>query len=253
MAQSTTLHPIADDTEAALRADLAASFRLALRFDLHEGICNHFTARLDEHRFLVNPHGLHWSEITASNLSLVDGRTGRVIGGGEAERVAYHIHWPVYRDRADVRCILHTHMPYATALTLIDRGRLEMADQVALRFNGRIAYDDEYPGPVGTQGEAEGDRLARTLGDKSVLFMRSHGILVAAASVGVAFDDLYYLERCCKKQWLAAGYGRPLAVIAPEIAETTKAWFGPSYDVYKEDHFAALKRVLGRDEPDFAS
>jgi ribulose-5-phosphate 4-epimerase/fuculose-1-phosphate aldolase len=150
-----------------------------------------------------------------------------------------------------VRCILHTHMPYATALTLIDRGRLAMADQVALRFNGRIAYDDEYPGPVGTQGEAEGDRLARTLGDKAVLFMRSHGVLVAGASVATSFDDLYYLERCCQKQWLAVQYGRPLAVIAPEIAEATKAWFGPSYDVYKETHFAALKRVLGRDEPDF--
>lgn len=90
-------------SEHAIRADLVATFRLAVRLDLHEGICNHFTARIDEHHFLVNPYGLHWSEITASNLSLVDGRSGRVVGGGEAERVAFQIHWPVYRDRADVR------------------------------------------------------------------------------------------------------------------------------------------------------
>ncbi len=239
--------------EARLRLDLAAVFRLAVMFDLHEGICNHLTARIDNDRFLVNPYGLHWSEITASNLSLVDGRTGQVVGGGEAERVAYHIHWPVYRDRPDVRCVLHTHMPYATALTMIEGGRLAMADQVALRFHGRVAYDDEYPGPVGTQGEAEGDRLARTLGAKAVLFMRNHGILVAGAGVAEAFDDLYYLERCCRKQWLAQQYGRPLAIIAPEIADGTKVWFGPAYDVYKRTHFDALKRVLDRDQPDYAT
>jgi ribulose-5-phosphate 4-epimerase/fuculose-1-phosphate aldolase len=238
--------------ERDLRVDLAATFRLAVRFDLHEGICNHFTARVDEHHFLVNPYGLHWSEITASNLSLVDGRTGRVVGGGEAERVAFQIHWPVYRDRADVRCILHTHMPYATAITMLDGGRLAMGEQVALRFHGRIAYDDEYPGPVGTQGEAEGDRLARTLGDKSVLFMRNHGVLAAASEVGVAFDDLYYLERCCRKQWMAAQYRQPLAPIAPEVAEASSTWFGSSYDIYKRTHFAAMKRLLARDEPDYA-
>jgi ribulose-5-phosphate 4-epimerase/fuculose-1-phosphate aldolase len=239
------------EAERALRVDLAACFRLAVRHDLHEGICNHFTARVDERRFLVNPYGLHWSEITASRLSLVDGPSGTVVGGGEAERVAYHIHWPVYRDRPDVRCILHTHMPYATAITMLDGGRLAMGEQVALRFHGRIAYDDEFPGPVGTQGEAEGDRLARTLGDKSVLFMRNHGILVAAATLGVAFDELYYLERCCKKQWLASAYGARLAPIAPEVADATRSWFGPSFDVYKEDHFAAQKRVLDRQEPDY--
>lgn len=252
MPRPKAVEPVpAADAEAALRVDLAAAFRLALRHDLHEGICNHFTARVDDRRFLVNPYGLHWSEITASNLSLVDGRTGRAIGGGETERVAYHIHWPVYRGRGDVRCILHTHMPYATALCLIDRGRLELADQVALRFHGRIAYDDDYLGPVGTQGESEGERLARTLGDKPILFMRSHGVLVAGASIAHAFDDLYYLERCARKQWLAAHYGRPLAVIAPEVADAARDWFGPSYDVYKETHFAALKRVLDRDEPDY--
>ncbi|MSP83878.1 MAG: hypothetical protein EXQ94_13435 [Alphaproteobacteria bacterium] len=243
----------ADDREWGLRVDLAACFRLAVRDDLHEGICNHFTARIDADRFLVNPYGLHWSEITASKLSLVDGRTGKVVGGGEAEQVAYHIHWPVYRDRPDLRCILHTHMPYAAAITMLDGGRLAMGEQVALRFNGRVAYDDEYPGPVGTQGEAEGDRLARTLGDKSVLFMRNHGVLVAGTTPAQAYDDLYYLERCCQKQWLAAAYRQPLAPIAPEIADATRSWFGPGYDVYKETHFAALKRTLDRDQPDYAT
>ena len=79
---------------------------------------------------------------------------------------------------------------------------------------------------------------------------------VQAASVnqpGEAFDDLYYLERCCWKQWLAAHYGRPLAIIARDIAEATKDWFGPSYSVYKRTHFDALKRVLDRDQPDYAT
>ena len=236
-----------------IREDLAAAFRLAVRFDLHEGICNHFTARVGPDRFLLNPDELHWSEITASSLQEIQGGNAEVEAGDDADLVAYRIHWPIYRDRHDVNCVLHTHMPYATALTMVRHGRLEMGEQTALRFNGRVAYDEVFPGPVGTQGESEGERLARVMGGNDILVAKNHGIVVAGRSIGQAFDDLYYFERCCMKLWLARGYGLPLDPIAPEVADATRQWLGRDYDKYKEQHFVALKRLLGRDEGDYRS
>ena len=98
-------------------------------------------------------------------------------------------------------------MPYATALTLTVPGRLEMVEQNALRFADDIAYDDEYNGLV--VDDAEGDRIARVLGDKRVLFLANHGVIVAGRTVAEAFDALYYLERACRLQVLARATGRP--------------------------------------------
>jgi ribulose-5-phosphate 4-epimerase/fuculose-1-phosphate aldolase len=152
--------------------------------------------------------------------------------------------------RPDLRCILHTHMPYATALTSIEGARLEPINQNALRFNGRIAYDDEYGGLA--LDAAEGDRLAAALGDKRVLFMANHGVITAGRTVAAAFDDLYYLERACQNQVLAMATGRPLKrVSAAEVARTRA-----EFDLYEEQaalHFAALKRMLEREEPDYAA
>jgi ribulose-5-phosphate 4-epimerase/fuculose-1-phosphate aldolase len=151
--------------------------------------------------------------------------------------------------RPDVRCILHTHMPYATALTSIAGGRLEPINQNALRFSGRIAYDDAYGGLA--LDAAEGDRLAAALGDKRVLFMANHGVITAGRTVAAAFDDLYYLERACQNQVLAMATGRPLKRVPEAEVERTRAEF----DLYEEQanlHFAALKRLLERDEPDYA-
>ena len=160
-----------------MRVDLAAAFRLAVRLDLHEGVCNHFSVMLpDGKRFLLNRYGLHWSEVTASNLLALDA-AGKVLEGeGEFEKTAFYIHSRIHLANPRATCVLHTHMPYATALTLLEGGRLEMVEQNALRFHDDIAYDDTYNGLV--VDNAEGDRLARVLGSKRVMFLANHGVIV---------------------------------------------------------------------------
>ena len=235
-----------------IRVDLAAAFRLAAYFDLHEGIDNHFTVALDERgeRYLLNPFGLHWSELKASDLIEVDAE-GRVLAGeGEAEESAVCIHGPIHRRHPQGRCVLHTHMPYATALTCLEQGRLEPVHQNALRFYGDVAYDPEYNGLA--EDAAEGDRIAGALGDKRVLFLGNHGVLVVGPSIAQAFDDLYYLEQACRVQVLAMSTGRPLKRITDNVAANTKAEFDAGGS-YAEPHFAALKRLLDAEDPGYAA
>ncbi len=238
------------------RIDLAAAFRLAVRLRLHEGISNHFSLMLpgSEELFLINPFGLHWSEITASDLVLLDG-AGRVVEGGgkgevEVEATAFNIHAAIHRADPKARCVLHTHMPYATALTMIEGGRLEPAQQTALRFHGAVAYDDTYNG-LATDAP-EGDRMARLLDGKQVLFLANHGVIVTGATVGLAFDSLYYLERAAEAQCLALATGRPLRLVDEKMARKTKAEYTQFTAVHADRHFEALKRLLDRDEPSYA-
>src|SRR5437762_14292318 len=172
-----SLHEITGGLEQAARVDLAAAFRLAVRLDLHEGVCNHFSFMLpDGKRFLLNAYGLHWSEVTASNLLALDA-DGKVLSGdGEYEKTAFYIHSRIHLANPNAACVLPTHMPHATALTLLEDGRLEMVEQNALRFDDDIAYDDTYNGLV--VDNAEADRLARVLGAKRVMFLANHGVIV---------------------------------------------------------------------------
>src|SRR5687767_14349711 len=182
------------ELERTARVDLAAAFRLAVRMDLHEGVCNHFSTMLpDGKRFLLNRYGLHWSEVTASNLLALDAAGNILEGEGEFEKTAFYIHSRIHLGNPRATCVLHTHMPYATALTLLEGGRLEMVEQNALRFHDDIAYDDTYNGLV--VDTAEGDRLARAMGSKRVMFLANHGVIVVGPSVAEAFDAMYYLVR----------------------------------------------------------
>jgi ribulose-5-phosphate 4-epimerase/fuculose-1-phosphate aldolase len=142
-------------------------------------------------------------------------------------------------------------MPHATALTLLEPGRLEMVEQNALRFADDIAYDDSYNGLV--VDDAEGDRLARVLGDKRVLFLANHGVIVVGPSVAEAFDLLYYLERACRVQVLARATGQPFRKVRPEVVRETYRMILADTPKYAGAHFAALKRLLDREEPEYAS
>jgi len=237
--------------ERQARIDLAAAFRLAVRMDLHEGVCNHFTLMLpDERRFLLNAYGLHWSEVTASNLLVLDPDGTVLEGEGEAEKTAFYIHSRIHLANRRAACVLHTHMPYATALTLTVPGRLEMVEQNALRFADDIAYDDEYNGLV--VDDAEGDRLARVLGDRRVLFLANHGVIVVGKTVAEAFDALYYLERACRLQVLARATGLPLRAVRPEVVRDTYRMILADTPKYAGAHFEALKRLLDREQSDYA-
>ena len=153
---------------------------------------------------------------------------------------------------ARAACILHTHMPFATAITLIEGGRLEPCSQTALKFYGRIGYDDVYNGLV--LDEAEGDRIVGALADADVLFLANHGVIVCAERVAWAFDDLYYLERACMAQVLAASMGGRMRKVREDVARATVAeMISPEQRVQSELHFAALKRELDRIDPLWSS
>lgn len=237
--------------ERAMRVDLAAAFRLAVRLDLHEGVCNHFSVMLPGGKsFLLNRYGLHWSEVTASNLLALDADGNVLEGEGEIEKTAFYIHSRIHLGNPRATCVLHTHMPYATALTLLEGGRLEMVEQNALRFHDDIAYDDVYNGLV--VDNAEGDRLARVLGAKRVMFLANHGVIVVGPSVAEAFDALYYLERACRLQVLARSMGGKLKQIRPEVVREAYRMMLSDAPKYAGAHFEALKRILDREEPAYS-
>jgi len=233
------------------RVDLAAAFRLAVRMDLHEGVCNHFSVMLaDGRKFLLNRYGLHWSEVTASNLLALDAQGNVLEGEGEFEKTAFYIHSRIHLANPRAACVLHTHMPYATALTLLENGRLEMVEQNALRFHDDIAYDETYNGLV--VDNAEGDRLARVLGSRRVMFLANHGVIVVGPSVAEAFDLMYYLERACRLQVLARSTGGKLKPVRSEVVRETYRMILADTPKYAGAHFSALKRLLDREEPDYS-
>lgn len=238
--------PVDEKTQAKI--DLTAALRCASRMGLGEGICNHFSYAVPgtDDRFYINPQGYHWSELTPDHIVTVDVNGKVVAGKHKVEPTAFFIHYRIHRANPKARAVLHTHMPFATALTMLAGGRLEAVSQTSLKFYGKVAYDDQYNGLV--LDDAEGDRIVNCLGNASVLFLANHGVIVTGESVGLAFDDLYYLERAAMAQVLAAGTGKPLRPISHTVAAATVAQMdGDRTQNYL--HFEALKRILDRDEP----
>jgi len=239
------------------RVDLAAAHRLAVSHGFSEGIFNHFTLSVPgkSDRYYQIPFGLHWSEVTASCLMEVS-YDGEVLSGeGEVERSAFCIHAPIHRIYPQHACVLHTHMPFATALARLAEPRLFAIGQTEIGFLDTITYDDEYTGLA--LDPAEGERLAHVLGpDRTVLLMANHGVLACGTSVADAYDRLYYFERACQVQLYAMWTGRPLKEVpALVVARTLRQYAeSPTYGgkPASDHHFAALKRLLDRTEPDYA-
>jgi len=237
------------------RQHLSLAFRLAERFGFHEGICNHFSVRLDvdEERYLINPYGIHWSQITPDSLLLIDGSGEVLSGNGVVEDTAKFIHIAAHRANPRHKAVLHTHMPYATAMTMLQgkSGELMMAHQTAVRFFGRLAYEGQFGGLA--QSVDEGNRIASqasTSPDVDVVFLANHGVVVSGENVAMAFDDLYYLERACRQQVLALQTGAPLKIIPDDVvAHTAKQIYDGQAEAANE-HFSALEKVLS-DNPDF--
>ncbi|HVL57044.1 MAG TPA: aldolase [Burkholderiaceae bacterium] len=249
---AATVAGIDADSLAAARIDLTAALRAAARFGLNEGVCNHFSTELAPDRYLINPQGRHWSELTAADILLIDGE-GRVLDGRHTlEPTAFFIHSWIHRLNPQAKAVLHTHMPYATALTLIDGGRLEWCNQNTLRFWNRVAYDDSYRGLA--LDAAEGERIASQLRGKDVMFMASHGVTVVGPTVAWAFDDLYYLERACMFQALARQMAgeRPLRRVPDALCAQVAAQIDGERQ-QSDLFFASIKRMLDRDEPGWSA
>ena len=250
-----SIHAIDSGTDAVTQAkiDLAAALRLAVVHQLEEGIDNHFTVTLPGHedRFLVLPFGLHWSEARASDMIVFDEAGETLDGDGLVELSAQCIHAPIHRITGR-RVVLHTHQNWALALNMLEDNRLVPASQTAAFFDGNIAYDDHYQGLADTT--AEGERLAGLIGDREIVFLKNHGVLVASDSVARAYRLLYLLERVCRAQICALSSGQKLQPIAAEIITSVQSpdprdrHQGQRDDLY----FAAMKRVLDRQMPGYA-
>ena len=234
--------------ETQAREDLTAALRWASRLGYGEGVCNHFSMELPGQpgRFLINPQGLHWSEVTTADLVVVDAQGRKLSGRHSVEPTAFFIHGSIHRGKPSAKCVLHTHMPYATALTVVHGGRLEWASQNSLKFYDRVAYDDNYNGLA--LDDAEGSRMCAQLGEADVLFLANHGIIVTGRDMASAFDDLYYLERACMLQVMAMGTREPLRMVSESVAMKTGRQMAEESQ-QAALHFAALKRLLDRDEP----
>ena len=226
-----------------LRADLALALRAAAHHGLAEGVCNHFSAELPDGtgRFLINPRGLHWSEVQTDDIVLADREGRRLAGHHEIEPTAMFINGAVHRI-AGKRVVLHTHMPHATALTLLAPRALDTTlSQTAMRFHGRVAVDPVYNG-VALAAE-EGERIAHAMQGADVVFMANHGVIVCGQRVDWAYDDLYYLERACQVEVIARSTG-----LAPAPADATMAALvAQQVDgerLQSELYFAALRRML---------
>nr|WP_145545798.1 aldolase [Variovorax boronicumulans] len=228
---------------AALREDLALALRAAAHHGLAEGICNHFSVELPDGsgRVLLNPRGLLWSEVQADDVVMVDAHGERLAGRHAVEPTAMFIHAAIHRVCGKA-VVLHTHMPYATALALTEDGMLDSClSQNAMRFHGRVVLDPAYNG-LALDG-AEGERIARAMQGADVAFLANHGVVVCGERLAYAYDDLYYLERACMTQVLAQSAARPLRRADPAlVARVCEQTLGER--LQSELFFAALRRQL---------
>lgn len=230
-------------TVLRLRTDLALGLRAAAHHGLAEGVCNHFSVELPDGsgHFLLNPRGLLWSEVRADDIVMVDTQGTRLAGRHAVEPTAMYIHAAIHRICGHA-CVLHTHMPHATALTLTEaRGLDTTLSQNAMRYHGRVAIDANYNGLA--LDASEGERIARAMGRCDIAFLGNHGVVVCGPQMSHAYDDLYYLERAAMVQVLAAGTGRTLlpvdAALAARVAQQVQG-----ERLQSELFFEALRRTL---------
>jgi len=244
--------------ERQARVDLAAAHRLAYMHGFSEGIFNHLTfvvpGRSD--RYYQIPFGTHWSEVTASSFMEVgidDGEVKR--GSGDVERSCYCIHAPIHKALPQAKAVFHTHMPYVSALTRLEDPRIKEIGQTEVGLMGQIAYDDEYTGPA--LEPEEGERLAKVIGEHTLLFMANHGVTTLGDTVADAYNRLYYIERAAQVQIYAMWTGQRLKELPKAVVEKTQRDIGGNrfYEgpTPAQRHFDALKRILDRNEPEYAT
>jgi ribulose-5-phosphate 4-epimerase/fuculose-1-phosphate aldolase len=234
---------ISTDVAVAAKRELAAAFRAAAFYGFNEGIDNHFSLALPGHDdlFLLNRYGPHWSEITENDILTID-LEGRVVDGeGEWEISAFLIHRGCHQARPSARAVFHTHMPYATALSLTVGGFDSKLSQNSMLFHGRVA-NLAYGGLV--DAAEEGRKFGEVIGDDiSVVMLANHGVMVIGTDVADAWHKLYFFERACQVQVLAQSTGQPLVRVSDAIAEHTAAqWLKEAPKAAIE--FAAVQRVV---------
>jgi ribulose-5-phosphate 4-epimerase/fuculose-1-phosphate aldolase len=249
------------DEEWRLRRELAACYRLIAHFRMTDLIFTHISLRVPgpEHHFLINPYGLMFDEITASNLVKI-GLDGSAVEPTDhpVNPAGFVIHSAIHAAREDAQCVLHTHTKAGCAIAAQRDGLLPL-NQISLEFYGKVAYHD-YEGIALDLDEQQ--RLVRDLGAKPVMILRNHGLLTVGADARQAFLRMYYLEKACEIQLAAQAGGVALTLPSREVCEHTERQFNappiPSPDgsvLIDMDGYglswSALLRLLDRIDPGY--
>jgi ribulose-5-phosphate 4-epimerase/fuculose-1-phosphate aldolase len=243
-----------DDAEWEARVTLAACYRLVAHYGMTDMIYNHISLRVPGHpdQFLLNPYGVLYEEMTASMLYKID-LDGQVVLKPDLDygynKSGHVIHGAVLQARPDVNCVIHTHARASEAVSTMSCGLLPIT-QHAMRFYGHVAYHD-YDGPALTTEEQA--PLARNLGDKNLMILRNHGLLVCGPSVPQAFNTLYWAEMACKAQIDAMAAGAGIIIPDPAVcAETAHLYQPETRRPYGELEWGAMLRLLERKGADYA-
>ena len=243
-----TARPLRNDLapgEAELRVELAACYRIFDMLGWTELIFNHITVKLPgpEEHILINPYGLLYKEVTASNLVKID-LDGNIVGDSEwpVNKTGYIIHGAIHRARPDVHCIMHTHTTTGAAVACLEEG-LTQTNFYSAMLHDAIAYHD-FEG-LTTRAE-ECDRLVASLAEKNLMILRSHGLLACGGTIAEAFNRLWRLQRACDVQVMTSAMGaavRPVPLAAAlhstEVINTCDPDGSTDFRV-----FNALKRQL---------
>jgi ribulose-5-phosphate 4-epimerase/fuculose-1-phosphate aldolase len=206
------------EAEWKARVDLAACYRLIALNKMDDLFATHISARAPgaEEHFLINPYGLLFSQVTASNLVKVD-LDGTIVQDTpySINPAGFVIHSAIHAARSDAKCIIHTHTVAGMAIACLEEGLLPLS-QKSLRFYNRIAYHD-YEGKADDLDERS--RLVRSLSDKTALVLRNHGLLVCAPTVGRAYHAMLNLEKSCKVQLKAMSSGGRMIELSQDLLE----------------------------------
>jgi ribulose-5-phosphate 4-epimerase/fuculose-1-phosphate aldolase len=240
--------------ERALRVDLAAAYRIADHLGWSELIYTHISLRVPgpEHHFLINPYGLRFDEVTASNLVKIDA-DGRTVGEARygANEAGFVIHSAVHLARADAQCVFHTHTLAGMGVSAQADGLLPV-HMYSHNFYNRVGYH-EFEGPSMNLGERE--RLVASLASHPALILRNHGLLTVGRTVAEAFVLMWRLERACQVQ-IAAQAGGSLHVPPREVCERSAAMgddflTGRGAQALGRLEFDALVRLIDRKDPSY--
>ena len=234
------------ESERQARVDLAACYRIFAQLGWTELIYNHITLRLpgpDKH-FLINPFGLHYSEVCASNLVKID-LHGNIIGASDwpVNPAGFTVHAAIHDRIADAHCVMHTHTTAGMAVACSAAG-LSMSNFYAVQLHDKLAYHD-FEGI--TVHADEGPRLMRNIGDKPAVILRNHGLLAWGDTLPRTFVILWLLNRACEIQLASAAMG-PVIELSEDIQRKCtrdSLQFDPAFGAGR-DVFDALTRMLDR-------
>jgi ribulose-5-phosphate 4-epimerase/fuculose-1-phosphate aldolase len=251
--QSRPVRDQVSPEEWQMRMDLAAAYRLMVRFGMTDMIYNHLTARVPDRpdEFLINAYGLHYSEVTASNLHRIN-EEGEVTQRGNTHYgvnfPGFVIHGAIHAARPDVNCVVHSHTRAGIAVGAMKVGLLPLS-LYAMRFTGHIGYH-ECEGIVVNFDERES--LVRDLGPHNVMMLRNHGVLACGPTIAEAFNTQYMLEQACKIQVDAMVSGTELVLPPAGVPEQAAHMFEPGVRrAFGVMEWEAMLRILDKEEPSY--